>query len=61
MNHSAVWFILHPSPIPTRRLTMNKLLARIVEAHRGLDRWRKFNRVEATIVTGGAFWGMKRD
>jgi hypothetical protein len=38
---------------------MNKLLARIVEAHGGLDRWRKFNRVEATIVTGGAFWGMK--
>ena len=38
---------------------MNKLLARIVEAHGGLDRWRRFNRVEATIVTGGAFWGMK--
>ena len=38
---------------------MNKLLAKIVEAHGGLDRWRRFNRVEATIVTGGAFWGMK--
>jgi len=38
---------------------MNELLARIVEAHGGLDRWRRFNRVAATIVTGGAFWGMK--
>ena len=38
---------------------MSELLARIVEAHGGLDRWRSFNRVEATIVTGGGFWGMK--
>ncbi len=38
---------------------VNKLLARIVEAHGGLDRWRRFHRVEATIVTGGVFWGMK--
>jgi hypothetical protein len=42
-----------------RRLTMTGLLASIVEAHGRLDRWRRFNRVEATIVTGGAFWGMK--
>ena len=39
---------------------MNGLLESIVEAHGGLDRWRRFNRVEATIVTGGAFWGMTR-
>ena len=38
---------------------MNELLAHIVEAHGGFDRWRRFNRVEATIVTGGALWGMK--
>jgi hypothetical protein len=38
---------------------VNELLASIVEAHGGLDRWRRFNRVEATIVTGGALWGMK--
>jgi hypothetical protein len=24
-----------------------------------LDRWRGFNCVEATIITGGALWGMK--
>ena len=38
---------------------MNELLARIVEAHGGLHRWQRFNRVEATILAGGAFWGMK--
>ena len=38
---------------------MNKLLASIVEAHGGFDRWRRFNRVVATIVTGGTLWGMK--
>ena len=38
---------------------MNELLANIVEAHGGFDRWRRFNRVSATIVTGGALWGMK--
>ena len=38
---------------------MNELLARVVEAHGGLGRWRGFHRVEATIITNGAFWGMK--
>src|SRR5262249_50001120 len=44
---------------PPWRLTINELLASIVEAHGGLERRRRFNRIEATIVTGGAFWGMK--
>jgi hypothetical protein len=38
---------------------VSALLASIVEAHGGLDRWRSFNPVHATIVTGGAFWGIK--
>jgi len=38
---------------------VNELLANIVEAHGGFDRWRRFSRVAATIVTGGALWGMK--
>lgn len=38
---------------------MNEFLARIVEAHGGLDRWRRFSRVEATIVTADTLWGMK--
>jgi hypothetical protein len=38
---------------------MNDLLAKIVEAHGGLDRWASFDRVEATIVTGGGFFALK--
>ena len=38
---------------------VSQLLARVVDAHGGLGRWRGFHRVEATIVTGGALWGMK--
>jgi hypothetical protein len=38
---------------------MHELVAKIVEAHGGLKHWGTFNRLEATIVTGGAFWGMK--
>ncbi len=38
---------------------MKNLLADIVTAHGGLDRWNAFNKVEATIVSGGALWGMK--
>src|SRR5918997_403481 len=38
---------------------VSQLLSRVVEAHGGIGRWRGFHRVEATIVTNGAFWGMK--
>jgi len=38
---------------------MTELLANIIEAHGGLERWKNFSRVEATIVTDGALWGMK--
>jgi hypothetical protein len=38
---------------------MNDLLKCITEAHGGLDRWNSFRQVEATIVTGGALWGIK--
>jgi hypothetical protein len=40
-------------------LTMNKLLADVIEAHGGLDRWRSVSLAEATIVTGGDLWGLK--
>ncbi len=33
---------------------MNALLASTVETHTGLDRWKSFNPVEATIVTEGS-------
>lgn len=38
---------------------MTFLLNQVIAAHGGLKRWKQFNTIEATIVTGGAFWGMK--
>jgi hypothetical protein len=35
------------------------LLAEALDAHGGLARWRQFTSLSATVVTGGAFWGMK--
>lgn len=35
------------------------LLAEVLDAHGGLDRWRTFTGVAATVVTGGFLWGMK--
>ncbi|MBY0291010.1 MAG: hypothetical protein K2X52_28300 [Mycobacteriaceae bacterium] len=35
------------------------LLARALDAHGGLDVWRRFSRVEATIVSGGLIFEMK--
>ena len=35
------------------------MLIRILDAHGGVDRWRSFNRVTATVVSGGYLWGMK--
>ncbi|MBV8224300.1 MAG: hypothetical protein JO232_03825, partial [Verrucomicrobia bacterium] len=38
---------------------MNQLLNRILDAHGGMDRWRDNEKVEATIVAGGAFFPLK--
>jgi hypothetical protein len=38
---------------------MNELLSEVLEAHGGLERWRKFSTLSATIVTGGELWGFK--
>jgi hypothetical protein len=38
---------------------MNKLLASILDTHGGLDRWRGYERVDATIVSGGGFFPLK--
>jgi hypothetical protein len=38
---------------------MNNLLAKIIDAHGGIDRWEKFSSLTATIVTGGGLWAMK--
>jgi hypothetical protein len=38
---------------------MNELLANILDAHGGLDRWNEYQRVEATIVSGGGLFPLK--
>jgi len=38
---------------------MNKLLAGILDAHGGMDRWNGYEKVEATIVSGGGFFPLK--
>jgi len=38
---------------------MSELLDAVLDAHGGLDRWRQFSQVEATIVTGGGLWAIK--
>src|SRR5262249_8095182 len=38
---------------------MNKLLAEILNAHGGVDRWREYTKVDATIVSGGGFFALK--
>src|SRR5258705_9720297 len=38
---------------------MNQLLARIIDAHGGMERWGGHEKVEATIVSGGGFFPLK--
>lgn len=38
---------------------MNELLARILDAHGGTDRWSRYAKVEATIVSGGGLFPLK--
>jgi len=38
---------------------VNGLLARILDAHGGLARWKAYDRVDATIVSGGGFFALK--
>lgn len=38
---------------------MNDLLARIINSHGGLERWNEYDKIEATIVSGGGFFALK--
>lgn len=38
---------------------MNELLAEVIDAHGGMDRWDACETVEASIVTGGGFFALK--
>ena len=39
--------------------TAQTLLGKIIDAHGGLDVWRQYEKVEATIVSGGGFFSLK--
>jgi len=39
---------------------MNELLGRILDAHGGMDRWQSYEKVEATIVSGGGLFPVVR-
>ena len=38
---------------------MNQLLAKIMDAHGGLERWSQYSKLEASIVTGGGLFPLK--
>jgi hypothetical protein len=38
---------------------MNQLLADILDAHGGMNRWHEYHKVEATIVSGGGLFQLK--
>jgi hypothetical protein len=38
---------------------MNRLLSEILDAHGGTERWKAYEKVDATIVTGGGFFALK--
>src|SRR3984893_9597344 len=39
-------------------IVMNELLAKILDVHGGMDRWNAYNKVEATIVSGGRLFAL---
>lgn len=38
---------------------MSELLGQILNAHGGLERWKAFSKVQATIVSGGGLFPLK--
>lgn len=38
---------------------MNEFLAKVIDAHGGIERWNRFTKVDATIVSGGGFFPLK--
>lgn len=38
---------------------MSDLMGAVLAAHGGLDHWRQFSRMDATIVSGGELWAIK--
>jgi hypothetical protein len=40
---------------------MNSLLEEVLAAHGGIDRWKRYGKVSATIVSGGDLFDAKPD
>jgi hypothetical protein len=38
---------------------MNELLAKVIDAHGGMERWNGNEKVDATIVSGGGLFPLK--
>jgi hypothetical protein len=38
---------------------MSSLLTQVMDAHGGIEHWKKFSAVSASITTGGGFWALK--
>lgn len=38
---------------------MNALVSKIIDAHGGLEQWRKFSSLRARLIQGGALWTLK--
>jgi hypothetical protein len=38
---------------------MNQFLAKVIDAHGGMGRWKKYEKVTATIVSGGGLFALK--
>jgi hypothetical protein len=38
---------------------MNELLTRILDVQGGMDRWNRYEKIEAAIVSGGGFFALK--
>ena len=41
------------------KTSMNELLAKIIDAHGGMERWNGHEKVDATIVSGGGLFPLK--
>jgi hypothetical protein len=44
----------------TKEIRVVDVLGAVLDAHGGHDKWRQFSRVQATIVTAGELWAIKR-
>jgi hypothetical protein len=38
---------------------MNELLAKVIDAHGGMERWKRYETVDATVVSGGGLFSLK--